>query len=187
MTDTYEPTTQDISEVEDGTLTADDFENFWVGCGRNAAVAAFVEWRHKIRPDERAAALVSAWESAEHPERDFAVVEEDTDDFDLALRLWREVGYTVNGQPADLPSEPVRLYRGVSDAVFEEGMSWTDDRETAEWFAHRFGALFGPGMVYTALVEPDGLLARIHNPGSGRGEHEYVVDPGWVEAVEVTA
>jgi hypothetical protein len=51
-------------------------------------------------------------------------------------------------------------------------MSWTDNREGAEWFARR---LDDGARVWTATFEPCDLLARIHDPDGGPGEHEYVV------------
>jgi hypothetical protein len=80
-------------------------------------------------------------------------------------------GYLVNGHPAPRPVEPVTLYRGATPAR-ARGMSWTDDRDRAEWFARRFD---DSARVWTATLKPHDLLARIHAPDGGRGEHEYVV------------
>ncbi len=90
--------------------------------------------------------------------------------------LFDEAGYTVDGQSAPRPTQPVTLYRGCHhDRRF--GMSWTADLERARWFADRDLGL-GPGLVYVTTADPKSLLAFI---GDGhRRESEYVVDPTYL-------
>ena len=55
-------------------------------------------------------------------------------------------------------------------------LSWTLDRETAEWFAHRFGE---EGTVYEAQIPKKYILAFFN----GRNESEVVVDPKHLEQI----
>jgi hypothetical protein len=89
------------------------------------------------------------------------------------LQVFALAGYTVDGEPAKRPGGTATLYRGAPRSR-RFRMAWTDHRATAERFAH--GGLRGrePGRVWTAGVDPDRLLARIHE--DGRGESEYVVN-----------
>ena len=75
--------------------------------------------------------------------------------------------------------DPVAVYRGVTshNARNIRALSWTLDRDTAEWFAHRFGE---DGTVYEAQTAKAHILAVF----LGRNEWEVVVDPKYVEQVQ---
>ena len=74
---------------------------------------------------------------------------------------------------ANLPS-----YRGVTpyNQKNVKALSWTLDRQTAEWFAHRFGE---EGTVYEAQIKKE----HIHAYFSGRNESEVIVDPMYLEQI----
>lgn len=76
--------------------------------------------------------------------------------------------------------DTVTVYRGVASA--DKGnikaLSWTLDRNTAEWFAHRFGK---DGTVYTAQIKRDDIYAYF----SGRKESEVIVDPDRLKKIMV--
>lgn len=74
--------------------------------------------------------------------------------------------------------DPVTVYRGVTsyNAKNIKALSWTLDRETAEWFAHRFGE---EGTVYEAQIPKKYILAYFN----GRNESEVVVDPKYLEQI----
>lgn len=66
----------------------------------------------------------------------------------------------------------VTVYRGVTsyNAQNVKALSWTLNREVAEWFAHRFGQ---NGTVYEAQVKKENIYAVF----LGRNEEEVIVDP----------
>lgn len=74
--------------------------------------------------------------------------------------------------------DPVTVYRGVTsyNAQNIRALSWTLDRDTAEWFAHRFGE---EGTVYEAQVGKEHILALF----TGRNESEVIVDPKYLEHI----
>lgn len=74
--------------------------------------------------------------------------------------------------------DPVTVYRGVTsyNAGNVRALSWTLERKTAEWFAHRFGE---KGTVYEAQIPKKHILAFFNN----RGEAEVVLDPKHLEQV----
>lgn len=74
--------------------------------------------------------------------------------------------------------DTVTVYRGVTsyNAKNVWALSWTLDRETAEWFAHRFGE---EGTVYEAQVRKEHILALF----TGRNESEVIVDPRYLEQI----
>ena len=76
--------------------------------------------------------------------------------------------------------DPVTGYRGVAsaDKGNVKALSWTLDRKTAEWFAHRFGK---DGTVYTAQIKKDDICAYF----SGRKESEVIVNPDRLEKIMV--
>ena len=67
-----------------------------------------------------------------------------------------------------LPDE-MTVYRGVANGRVKKGMSWTDNREKAEWFASRFG---GEGYVLSGKVKKEDVLAYFNR----RDEYEVVVE-----------
>lgn len=57
-----------------------------------------------------------------------------------------------------------------------EALSWTLNKKTAEWFAHRFGR---DGTVYEAQIDRDQILAVFNS----RNEAEVIVDPNYLRDV----
>ncbi len=66
----------------------------------------------------------------------------------------------------------VTVYRGVTpyNAKNVKALSWTLNRDTAEWFAHRYGE---QGTVYEAQIPKEHICAVF----LGRNEAEVIVDP----------
>lgn len=66
----------------------------------------------------------------------------------------------------------VTVYRGVTsyNAKNVKALSWTLDRSTAEWFAHRYGE---EGTVYEAQIAREHIFAVF----TSRNESEVIVDP----------
>lgn len=126
--------------------------------------------------DEYREALADTWTAAEWPEQYM--------DTDLWVDYFTDAGFiTDEGQPAERPDQPMVLWRGATvDRKF--GMAWTDQPHTANWFAKRFAGSLGekdqPVKVFRCVVPPDVLLAHFE----GRGEHEWVVDPYFLEEDE---
>jgi hypothetical protein len=72
------------------------------------------------------------------------------------------------------------LWRG---GIRRCGMSWTADRDRAEWFQHLFDHLGTVGRLWTITVGPDRLLAHYH--AQHRKEDEYVIDSTGIRPHEV--
>jgi hypothetical protein len=82
---------------------------------------------------------------------------------------------------AALP-ERIEVFRGAVEGVNEDGLSWTLDRERAEWFAGRFAAEGDVPLVLVGEVARADVAALL----TGRGEDEIVVrDPGVVDVLRV--
>jgi hypothetical protein len=80
-------------------------------------------------------------------------------------------------QLAALPDR-VSIYRGVNAYSEPSGISWTLDRERAEWFARRFPLRPDyPGLVWSELIEGRVLQRRIIALFQSRQESEIVVFP----------
>lgn len=138
--------------------------------GRNDMPHAAIMGFYDLDDDaERAVALSAAWTMAEWPELHA--------DQEVWADLFAAVGPVRDGEPVDydglgLP-DPVTLYRGAVPSR-RDGMSWTTDRDRAEWFARRFDGLgTETGQVYEITIPVECCLARFTE---GRGEDEVVVD-----------
>lgn len=114
--------------------------------------------------------IARAWTSAEYPERSIG-----TDAWHVIFAVAEGVVTDVDtdGQGAPVvPTESLRLYRG-SLVERAAGMAWTGDKDRAAWFAQRWNGQLGDiAHVWTALVEPERILARFVL----RSEDEYVID-----------
>lgn len=150
--------------VQLGHATLDEFERWVERVGRtNAPALLFDAWYGEIIDQDTLTAVVGPiWSDAEYPDRCL--------DRDIWRDLFDAGGYTVDGQPAERPTEPVELWRGTVPERRTD-WSWTTDRTIAEKFA---AGLRGrkPGRLYRLLCPPHALLAA----NTERGEAEYVVD-----------
>lgn len=141
-----------------------EFETRLLHVGRvNGPALLFDAWfGGQITQTTLAATIGPVWSDAEYP-------------LALGQWAWRELfaaaGYTVDGQPAERPAGPVRLYRGATPNL-RRRWSWTTDSSVAERFAA--GDLRGrlPGKVYEIDAPPASLLCAIND----RDEFERVVD-----------
>lgn len=121
--------------------------------------------------------LSNAWIMCEAPH----------DDPDVSVR--RLVSMFKSADPKSLMDEgeyeallqledTVTVYRGVTphNAKNVKALSWTLNRETAEWFAHRFNE---DGTVYEAQIEKQHIYALFN----GRNESEVILDPKYLTAI----
>ena len=65
--------------------------------------------------------------------------------------------------------ETVEIYRGCTDGLNEDGISWTLNRDKAEFFANRFGK---GGIVLSKQINKSDIIAVFN----GRGEAEVIVN-----------
>ena len=74
--------------------------------------------------------------------------------------------------------DTVTIYRGVTSHNQKniKALSWTLDRDKAEWFAHRFDE---EGTVYEAQIDKENILALFN----GRNEAEVIVDPRYLKNI----
>lgn len=66
--------------------------------------------------------------------------------------------------------------RGVAVHRNPEGISWTQDLKTAQWFAQRFDSHKLQGYVRTGIIDKKHILAYFDD----RGEKEIVVDRNYL-------
>jgi hypothetical protein len=107
--------------------------------------------------------LGDVWSAAEYPEESLGRAE--------WVGLFRQAGFTVDGERSERPAAPVRLYRGAPKSR-RRRMSWTSEETIAERFA--IGGLRGrePGMVWVVDAPPEAILAVV----DGRHEGEHLLD-----------
>lgn len=93
------------------------------------------------------------------------------------LNLFRKADPAVLMEEAELQrfrqlEDVVTVYRGVTSHNADNvlALSWTLDRDKAQWFAHRFGE---NGTVYEAQITKQHIYAFLNS----RGESEVIVDP----------
>lgn len=93
------------------------------------------------------------------------------------LNMFRKADPAVLMEEAELQrfrqlEDVVTVYRGVTSHNADNvlALSWTLDRDKAQWFAHRFGE---NGTVYEAQISRQHIYAFLNS----RGESEVIVDP----------
>ena len=81
---------------------------------------------------------------------------------------------------AGMPDE-IEVFRGFNSKGTHNGMSWSTDRERAEWFAKRFAK--GDAQIASGMVKKSDVIAHF----MCRGEDEIVVFPENVSGVLIEA
>lgn len=124
-----------------------------------------------LSEEDFAGILADAWVSTEAPNSDPNLTKKDL----LAMFKTTDPALLMDKddyQAFQNLDETVTIYRGVTsmNAKNVKALSWTLDRDTAEWFAHRFGE---NGTVYEAKINKEHIYALFN----GRNESEVIVDP----------
>lgn len=153
-------------------LTTAELEMLISRAGRNEGpvflATAYAE--NLIEADTVTALIGGIWSSAEFPDRYL--------DHGTWRWLFDVAGFTVEGKPADRPTEPLTLFRG---AVPERrtDWSWSRDRAVAERFAAGLRGR-GTGRLWVCTVPPESMLAV----NTERDEAEIVVDTRSLQITE---
>lgn len=127
-----------------------------------------------LSEEDYAKHLYYAWISVEAPNLDpnFTISE--------FVRLFRDANkaYLMNQEERtqlEGLKDIVTVYRGVTQKsqVPRKSLSWTTNKETAQWFANRFDS---NGKVYSATIPKE----RIYAYFLGRDEYEVIIDPRYL-------
>ena len=153
-------------------LTTAELEQLISRAGRNYGPQFLDEAvsEAKVTAETVTALVGGIWSSAEFPDRYL--------DHGTWRWLFDIAGFTVDGRPADRPTEPLALFRG---AVPERrtDWSWSRDRSVAERFAAGLRGR-GTGRLWVCTVPPAHMLAV----NTGRDEDEVVVDTRGLQITE---
>lgn len=115
--------------------------------------------------------LADAWVCSENPNQDANVsIALATKWFKQADKqmLMTEEDYQIY---ADLPDK-FKVYRGVAVGGNPQGLSWTQDKNKASWFAHRFDKEDSKGYVQYGTAMKEDVLAYFNT----RDENEIVIN-----------
>lgn len=130
-----------------------------------------------LSPKDLGELLSIAWTQTECPNQDCNISRSEL------LALFKSVSPEClmnddEQQVFDALDDSVTVYRGVTSYNRKNihALSWTLDRRTAVWFAHRFGE---EGTVYEAQIKKEHIYAYF----SGRNESEVIVDPRYLEQI----
>lgn len=124
----------------------------------------------KVTADTVTALVGPVWSSAEYPDREL--------DRDTWRWLFDAAGFTVDGQRAPRPAEPMTLFRG-SVPERRTDWSWTRTQAVAERFAAGVRGR-APGRLWVCEVPPAHMLAI----NTQRDEDEVVVDTRGLQITE---
>lgn len=144
-------------------MSADEIRGMFARYGRNSAPRILYEadFNFLVKDEDFPGLLAHAWTIAEYP----------TDQLDI--EVWVDWFSTTpfhdgEGNLIERPKENMVLYRG-SLPENRHSLSWTTDREQAQWFANRI-----PGAkVYRFEAKPDDLWADYRDD---RNESEVIVN-----------
>lgn len=106
--------------------------------------------------------LADAWVNSENPNQDANVSNA------LAAKWFKQAdkSYLMNENEqkvySELPDEFI-IYRGVGIGREPRGLSWTRNKDTADWFAHRFDRDGKIGYVQAAMIKKSNVLAYFDN------------------------
>jgi hypothetical protein len=93
----------------------------------------------------------------------------------LGERRWVELftatGYVTNWLPR--PTRPITVWRGAPSITKGRGMSWTTERDQADWFRDRWVARGVAADTWVVTVPPSAVLAADNE----RQEREVILNP----------
>lgn len=112
-----------------------------------------------------------AWVSSENPNQDENVP------VPMLISWFREADkkYLMVEEDYEIFSqlpETITVYRGIMPGHNPDGLSWTENLSTANWFASRFNTDSDKGYIQKAVIDKSRALAYFNI----RGEDELVVD-----------
>jgi hypothetical protein len=136
--------------------------------GRNAGPMLLNKYWPELNTDDRKAALLDTWVMAEWPEQAMP--------WQIWLHYFKQAGFISDNLNIEKPRQPLTIYRGAVKHK-RKGMSWTQDKELAAWFANRFNDDSSKGFLYQAIIEPDYILAIITGVNGRQGESEVIINP----------
>jgi len=115
--------------------------------------------------------LADAWVTEENPNMDANVTRKE------ALAMFRSCKKHHLMTKEDLEvwkniPETITLYRGVCKGHIALGLSWTDDREKAEWFRNRFNTDGVEGKLLSVKANRKDIIAYFNT----RSEKEMLLD-----------
>ena len=124
--------------------------------------------------------LADAWTTSENPNQD------------VNVKLSTIVKWLKNANKKVLMSEEeyevyqslpdkFTVYRGVADGRNPNGLSWTKNKNKAEWFSHRFDKNDSIGYVQSAIADKKDVLAYFDS----RNEDEIVIDPKTLDDISI--
>jgi hypothetical protein len=128
-------------------------------------VSVFKDIKHELTDENYWKLLSSIWTDTENSYQD--------------LGTWKNLFKSKRGQRHNLMTEDelntmeslddtVTIFRGCVKNLNEDGLSWTLNKERAEWFANRFDQ---EGIVIEKAIGKEKIVAYF----SGRGEEEIIV------------
>ena len=124
-----------------------------------------------LSKEDMSAILSDAWIRSENPNSDVNVSKEEL----ISYFENSDAEFLMNEQEIEIMnslSDTVTVFRGVTQRNADNinALSWTLEKQKAEWFANRFGE---EGVVYEAQIPKENVLAVF----TGRNEAEVVVNP----------
>lgn len=123
-----------------------------------------------LSQDDMSMLLADAWVSSENPNQDANV------SISMAVKLFKRCNKKVLMTEEDynvyqsLPGD-FEIYRGVAVGRNPKGLSWTMNKDKAEWFANRFNRNGKFGYVQQAMADRECVLAYFNT----RNEDEIVI------------
>lgn len=128
-------------------------------------VSVFKDIKHELTDENYWKLLSSIWTDTENSYQD--------------LGTWKNLFKSKRGQRHNLMTEDelntmeslddtVTIFRGCVKNLNEDGLSWTLDKERAEWFANRFDQ---EGIVIEKAIGKEKIVAYF----SGREEEEIII------------
>ena len=124
-----------------------------------------------LSEEDLAELFADAWVSSENPNQDVNC------SLSYLIKVFRKCNKHYLMQEEDyevyksLP-DTFTIYRGVAVNRNPKGLSWTQNLETAKWFAHRFDTEKDKGYIQTAIAKKENVLAYFNT----RNEDEIVYD-----------
>lgn len=168
-----------FTELKETILYINDFSVLWMMIGDNWKLTYLKYAIDYFEDSEFAEYLADAWVLAENPNNDVNC------SLDLLIKWFRRAEKKSLMTEKDYHTwtnipHSMKIYRGVGVNRNEKGLSWTNDVDTAIWFANRFNHGEERGILLEAVVDKENVLAYFNT----RGEKEVLVDYKKIKSIK---
>lgn len=161
-----------LKQTEDYINKIDSWDSILLMIRKPYRLAYFKYVNTFLSSKDFAEMLITCWLEADFVSNDVNVSKEEV----ISWFMKADKKYLMNNDEQQILKEMpdhVKIYRGVGEAKYKNGFSWTLNLEIAKFFAKRFAGAGKKTYIYECIIDKGEILCYT----DARGEAEVIVNP----------